>query len=76
MIATLHKHGYTFIDESNIKDFGDFMDKLRDRKKERLLFPSGDAADFFVEQTTRGVELPVDAKDLEEMFDEWLLAQK
>lgn len=43
-IATLHEHGYNFVNNDNIVAFGKFMEEYRQEKLDKAGYDSGDAA--------------------------------
>lgn len=45
-LDTLHEHGFDFVNESNLSDFGDFMESYRDQMMD-LEYDSGDAAELY-----------------------------
>jgi hypothetical protein len=45
-LETLKESGYTFVNESNLKDFGDFMEQYRDQLLD-MDYDSGDAAELY-----------------------------
>lgn len=71
MINTLHEHGYTGINKQNVGEFGQFMEKMRDRMGGRRAYPSGDLAQFFSDSKTRGWSIPVDESELMGAFLQW-----
>lgn len=66
-LATLHEHGYGFVNEDNYIDFGDFMEAYRNQMLD-MEYDSGDAAD------TYGVvsKFKLDPADVEKDFRFWL----
>lgn len=56
-VESLQARGYDFVNKGNIKEFGEFMDYLRD-KKGMLKPASGDALEIFSEAKEAGV--PID----------------
>lgn len=45
-LESLRESGYTFVNESNLKDFGDFMEQYRDQLLD-MDYDSGDAAELY-----------------------------
>lgn len=45
-LESLKESGYTFVNESNLKDFGDFMEQYRDQLLD-MDYDSGDAAELY-----------------------------
>ena len=45
-LSTLHETGYTFVNESNFRDFGNFMEEYRNQMLD-MSYDSGDAADLY-----------------------------
>lgn len=45
-LETLKQHGYGFVNESNLRDFGDFMEQYRDQLLD-MDYDSGDAAELY-----------------------------
>lgn len=45
-LSTLHDTGYTFVNESNFRDFGKFMEEYRNQMLD-MSYDSGDAADLY-----------------------------
>ena len=45
-LATLHEHGYTFVNNENYEDFGEFMEEYRVQMQD-MEYDSGEAADTF-----------------------------
>ena len=68
-IATLHEHGYDFVNKSNFKEFTDFMEwaKARSGSNDRI-FKSDRVAELF-EQKER---LKISANALQKNFDHYL----
>lgn len=63
-IKSLHKQGYDWIDESNFREFTEYMDDLRDQYGSKA-FDSGDAADVF----SNGQKIGIDTDTLKENFE-------
>lgn len=66
-LETLHKHDYTFVNEENLSDFGEFMEEFRAQKLDEQ-YDSGDAADTFYMVQKHGL----DPADIEKEFTWWL----
>lgn len=66
-IAKLHEHELTFVNEGNLKQFGEFMEAWRADKQDEL-YDSGDAADAFYVIEKHGLD-PV---AIERDFDFWM----
>lgn len=67
VLKTLKKNGYKYIDESNLSDFGEFMEYYRDAMYD-LEYDSGDAADLY----TVVEKNKLDPEKVKEDFDFWL----
>lgn len=68
MIEQLHEHGYDFVDETNIKEFGDFMEWSRARSGSNdRIFKSDRAADLF----NRAAEEGISADKLKKNFESY-----
>ena len=67
VLETVHKHKYKWVDESSIKDFGEFMEYYRDAMYD-MEYDSGDAADLF----TVVEKNKLDPEKVKEDFDFWL----
>lgn len=70
-IATLHEHGYTFVNESNIREFGNFINFLK------ALFPKHPSADEHIAQTLfNGYrelrKKNIEPEQLQVIFEEWM----
>ena len=70
-ISTLHESGYTFVNESNIKEFGNFMNFLK------ALFPKHPSADARIAQTLFSGYRTLRKKNMEPeqlqvVFEEWM----
>lgn len=46
-LDTLHENGFDFVTESNLKDFGDFMEMYRSEGMDTMGYDSGDAAELY-----------------------------
>ena len=66
-LKTLHTHGYTFVNASNYKEFGLFMEEYRNNMLD-MEYDSGEAADLFGVVTRR--KIPIDK--VKEDFELWL----
>lgn len=67
IIKSLHDSGYDFIDNSNIDEFGDFMDYVMDNYTKRML-SSDEATMLFGLSEKAGIP----ASELEKKFDDFL----
>ena len=67
VLKTLKKNGYKYINESNLSDFGEFMEYYRDAMYD-LEYDSGDAADLY----TVVEKNKLDPEKVKEDFDFWL----
>lgn len=47
VLETLHENDYDFVNEGNLKDFGEFMKLYRDEMMDSAGFDSGDAAELY-----------------------------
>ena len=72
-IETLHELGYDFIDESNIREFGQFMDSLRSYLGGKDMDYSEQAIEVFRQELD--ADSPLDPQKLAEQFGEWLLGE-
>lgn len=70
-LNSLHSHGYTGIKKSNLAQFGNFMEAMRQRMGGRKSYPSGDLAQFFSDSKNQGIRLPVRPDRLEAAFNKW-----
>lgn len=66
-LATLHEHGYTFVNKKNFAEFGQFMEAWR-AEKELHSYGSVAAAELF-EQTKKK---KLDVEEVKEKFKEYL----
>jgi len=67
VLETLGEHNYDFVNEGNLKAFGDFMEEYRDQLLD-MEYDSGDAADLY-----RIVEKnKIDPADIKEKFETYL----
>lgn len=55
-LSSLHKHGYSFVNEENIWDFADFMEEFREQKLDEL-YDSKTAAAIFEKVTIAQLEI-------------------
>lgn len=67
VLKTLKKNGYKYINESNLSDFGEFMEYYRDAMYD-MEYDSGDAADLY----TVVEKNKLDPEKIKEDFDFWL----
>lgn len=67
VLKTLRKSGYKYVNESNLSDFGEFMEYYRDAMYD-LEYDSGDAADLY----TVVEKNKLDPEKVKEDFDFWL----
>lgn len=67
VLNTLKKNGYKYINESNLSDFGEFMEYYRDAMYD-MEYDSGDAADLY----TVVEKNKLDPEKVKEDFDFWL----
>ena len=47
VLEKLHEHDFGFVNEDNLKDFGDFMELYRDNMVDMAGYDSGDAAELY-----------------------------
>ena len=47
VLKTLHENEYDFVNEGNLKDFGEFMEQYRNEKMDTAGYDSGDAAELY-----------------------------
>lgn len=66
-LETLHNTGYDFVNESNLQDFGEFMEAYRDQLLD-MEYDSGDAADLY--QIT--IKHKLDPEKVQKDFEFWL----
>lgn len=67
-INTLHEHGYDFVNDTNIVDFGRFMEEYRKQKLEDMGYDSGDAAETY----SVVVKHELDPEEVKKDFEFWL----
>lgn len=67
VLKTLKKSGYKYVNESNLSDFGEFMEYYRDAMYD-MEYDSGDAADLY----TVVEKNKLDPEKVKEDFDFWL----
>ena len=67
-LETLRESGYTFVNESNLKDFGDFMEQYRDQLLD-MDYDSGDAAELYRIVEKHGLDPDKVAEDFEFYLD-------
>ena len=67
-LETLKESGYTFVNESNLKDFGDFMEQYRDQLLD-MDYDSGDAAELYRIVEKHGLDPDKVAQDFEWYLD-------
>ena len=67
-IQTLHDHGYDFVNDTNIVDFGRFMEEYRKQKLEDMGYDSGDAAETY----SVVVKHDLDPEEVKKDFEFWL----
>lgn len=72
-IETLHELGYDFIDESNIREFGQFMDSLRSYLGSKDMDYSEQAIEVF--RQALDADDPLDPQKLADQFAEWLMGE-
>lgn len=70
-IQALHRHGYTFVNKANFRDFTDFMDWARDLHIGSM-FDSKRVANFYGDVYTEDTS----AEDVKAMFIDWVEKQK
>ena len=66
-LESLHDHGYNFVNEQNLNEFGAFMDDYRANKLD-MEYDSGDAAELF----SVAEKHQIDPQDLEKDFEHYL----
>ena len=66
-LATLHEHGYDFVNAGNYKDFGKFMEEYRNQLLD-MEYDSGDAAEVY--RVINKKQVPVD--EVKAAFERWL----
>lgn len=67
VLERLHENQYNFVNESNLKDFGEFMEAFRDQMLD-MEYDSGDAAEVY----SIVVKHKVDPEKVKEDFEYWL----
>ncbi len=67
VLERLHENQYNFVNESNLKDFGEFMEAYRDQMLD-MEYDSGDAAEVY----SIVVKHKVDPEKVKEDFEYWL----
>lgn len=67
-LETLKEHGYSFVNESNLRDFGDFMEQYRDQLLD-MDYDSGDAAELYRIVEKHGLDPDKVAADFEFYLD-------
>lgn len=68
ILESLKESGYTFVNESNLKDFGDFMEQYRDQLLD-MDYDSGDAAELYRIVEKHGLDPDKVAEDFEFYLD-------
>lgn len=68
ILETLKESGYTFVNKSNLKDFGDFMEQYRDQLLD-MEYDSGDAAELYSIVEKHKLDPDKVAKDFEWYLD-------
>lgn len=63
-LEQLEEHGYDFVNESNLSDFGDFMEQYRDQLLD-MDYDSGDAAELYRIVEKHGLDPDKVAEDFE-----------
>lgn len=66
-IETLHEHGYTWVNKSNLKEFGDFMEQMRDKNIQKM-YSSETIAEVWHAVKKHGVS----TDDVRANFDFWV----
>lgn len=67
-LDTLKEHGYGFVNEGNLSDFGDFMEQYRDQLLD-MDYDSGDAAELYRIVEKHGLDPDKVAQDFEFYLD-------
>ena len=67
-LETLKQHGYGFVNEGNLRDFGDFMEQYRDQLLD-MDYDSGDAAELYRIVEKHGLDPDKVAADFEFYLD-------
>lgn len=67
VLERLHENQYSFVNESNLKDFGEFMEAYRDQMLD-MEYDSGDAAEVY----SIVVKHKVDPEKVKEDFEYWI----
>ena len=70
-LEKLHEHEYSFVNESNLDAYGEFMEEYRNQKLDQE-YDSGDAYDTFKVMEKHGI----DPKDIKDDFEFWLENKK
>lgn len=67
VLESLSEHGYTFVNESNLNEFGDFMESYRANMLD-MEYDSGDAAELY----SVSIKHKIDPEDLKKDFEYYL----
>lgn len=67
-LATLHSHGYDFVNKSNLESFGRFMEAARQHSTSRKAFDSDRVAKYFRDYED---EILASQEEGEDMMDQW-----
>ena len=70
-LEKLHEHEYSFVNESNLDEYGEFMEEYRNQKLDQE-YDSGDAYDTFKVMEKHGI----DPKEIKDDFEFWLENKK
>ena len=70
-LSTLHRHGYNFVNETNLSDFGEFMNFFRD-KNDAKAYPSNEVAELYKNMQRLGIS----SKVMERNFKDFLTDQE
>lgn len=70
-LKTLHSHGYGFINDENIEEFGRFMQALMNSKIGQVI-----SSDVIAEMFAAAEKAHIDSKKVQAAFDNWKEADK
>lgn len=71
-VETFHEHGYKFINQSNLRAFGDFMESFRSKRGKTRTYGSFDAVELW--EFTQ--ENNIDPERVKKQFAQWLGQQR
>lgn len=71
-VETFHEHGYKFINQNNLRAFGDFMESFRSKRGKTRTYGSFDAVELW--EFTQ--ENNIDPERVKKQFAQWLGQQR